>query len=82
MKKVAVLLLFVCSVTFAQNEYDSSTVANTEIAVTAETTPEPAKESKDAWHQEWEKRRHSVSFIVGWLPMTSWLNILIHVASD
>ena len=86
MKKVAVLLLFVCSVAFAQNEYGASASANastgTESIVATETTPEPAKESKDAWHQEWEKRRHSVSFIVGWWPLTAWLNIFIHAASD
>ena len=83
MKKLAVIMLFVCSVAFAQQEYGSSlTAPNTEKAVETESSPQPAEDKKAEWNEEWEKRRHSVSLFVGYWPLSAWLNILVSVASD
>ena len=83
MKKLAAMMFLVCSVAFAQQEYGSSiTAPNTEKAVATETASEPVKDKKAEWYEEWEKRRQSVSFFVGYWPLSAWLNILVSVASD
>jgi hypothetical protein len=41
---------------------------------------EPVTSKDESWEEAWQKRRQNVSFFLGLLPLSSWLDIIIHAA--
>ena len=40
----------------------------------------PVEKKEETWEDAWLKRRQNVSFFLGFLPLSSWLDIIIHAA--
>jgi len=86
MKKI-VFMLLVCLATFAQAGVVDGRVAGNSrpvISLGYDDTrlAQPEEEKNETWKEAWQKRRHSLSFTIGFLPITSLFNIFIHAASD
>ena len=41
---------------------------------------QPAAPKEESWEDAWQKRRQNVSVFFGFLPLSSWLDIIIHAA--
>lgn len=57
--------------------YDDAKAAQ---PVATKPVAEPAAPKEETWEEAWLKRRQNVSFFLGFLPLSSWLDIIIHAA--